>query len=76
MMNEGLQGRVNSSQVGGDHYRNKPIQPWDYIILNGLGYLAGNVVKYVTRFEEKGGVEDLRKARQYIDKMIAAECKG
>jgi Protein of unknwon function (DUF3310) len=66
---------ANHHQVSGDHYRLKEIQPWDYIAANGLGYFEGNVVKYVSRWREKGGVEDLRKARHYIDKLIELETK-
>ena len=64
---------ANDTQHGGEHYRTKPIQPWDYIHANGLGYFDGNVVKYVSRWREKGGVDDLRKARHYIDKLIELE---
>lgn len=46
------------------------LQPWDYIAANNLGFFEGNVVKYVTRWRVKGGVEDLYKARHYIDKLI------
>ena len=60
-------------QVGGGHYKDLPIQPVEYIHANGIGYLAGNVVKYVSRWREKGGVEDLRKARHYLDKLIELE---
>ena len=61
---------ANSQQVGGDHYRDKAIQPWDYIASNELGYLEGNVVKYVSRWRNKGGVEDLKKAQHYLAKLI------
>lgn len=63
---------ANDQQVGGAHYQ-KAIQVWDYIAANGLGYFEGNVVKYVSRWRDKGGVEDLRKARHYIDKLIELE---
>ncbi len=62
--------RANEQQVGGAHYATKAIQPWDYIVANNLGYLEGNVVKYVSRWKDKGGVEDLKKARHYLDKLI------
>jgi hypothetical protein len=61
---------ANEEQVGGRHYIEKPIQPWDYIIANKLGYLEGNIVKYVSRYKEKGGVEDLIKASHYLEKLI------
>ena len=57
-------------QVGGDHYKKYVIQPFDYITANGLGYAEGNVVKYITRWRDKNGLEDLRKARHYIDLLI------
>jgi hypothetical protein len=62
--------RANAQQVGGAHYAVKAIQPWDYIIANNLGYLEGNVVKYVSRWKDKGGVEDLKKAQHYLQKLI------
>jgi len=63
----------NRTQIGGDHYRLKAIQPWDYIAANRLGFFEGNVVKYVSRWQDKGGVDDLRKARHYLDKLIEIE---
>jgi len=60
---------ANEKQVGGAHYQ-KAIQPWDYIIANELGYLEGNVVKYVSRWKDKGGVQDLKKAQHYLQKLI------
>lgn len=61
---------ATARQEGGDHYRSLPIQPIEYIIKNGLDFCEGNVIKYVTRWKSKGGVEDLRKARHYIDLLI------
>lgn len=55
-----------NDQIGGDHYRNKAIEPIDYILRNGLGYCEGNVIKYVTRHAEKGKAEDIRKAIHYL----------
>lgn len=63
---------ANDKQVGGDHYQLE-IQPWDYITLNRLGYLEGNIIKYVTRHKEKNGMRDLEKAKHYIDKLIEVE---
>lgn len=51
------------------HY-DKAIQPWDYISANKLGYYEGNVIKYITRYKDKGGIDDLKKAQAYITKMI------
>lgn len=60
---------ANTTQVGGSHYQ-KAIQPWDYIIANSLGYLEGNIIKYVSRYKEKNGKQDLEKAKHYLDKLI------
>ena len=65
----------NAHQIGGNHYKNKVIQPWDYIVANDMGYLAGNIIKYVTRYKDKNGVEDLKKARHYLDKLIEVTVK-
>lgn len=64
---------ANEIQVGGDHYKAKPIQPWDFIAANHLGFFEGNIVKYVTRWRDKGGINDLKKARHYLDKLIELE---
>lgn len=61
---------ANEEQHGGRHYITKPIQPWDYIIANGMGYLEGNIVKYISRYKEKGGLDDLLKASHYLEKLI------
>ncbi len=65
--------KANATQVAGTHYKDKAIQPWDYIVSNNLGYLEGNVVKYVSRWKDKGGVDDLKKARHYLDKLIEVQ---
>ena len=65
---------ANDTQTGGTHYQ-VAIQPWDYIIANNLGYLEGNVIKYVTRYKNKGGIEDLRKAQHYLVKLIEVNLK-
>lgn len=62
-------------QVGGTHYAKYAIQPTEYIIKNNLNFCEGNVVKYVTRWKDKGGVDDLRKARHYLDMMIEEHSK-
>lgn len=63
-------------QIGGDHYKDCPIQPVDYIHANGLGFCEGCVIKYVTRYKQKNGIEDLKKARHYIDLLIELINKG
>lgn len=55
--------KANEVQYGGSHYQVKSIQPWDYIEANGIGFLDGNAIKYLTRWKDKGGVEDLKNLR-------------
>ena len=62
-------------QVGGSHYKDKAIQPIEYIHANALGFCEGNVVKYVTRWKEKNGIADLEKARHYLDILIQLELR-
>ena len=66
---------ANLTQVGGDHYSSKTIQPWDAMASwmtpeQFEGYLRGNVIKYVARYPDKKGVEDLKKAQHYLVKLI------
>jgi hypothetical protein len=66
--------KVTDHQVGGDHYKKLTIQPTEYIMANNLNFCEGNVVKYVTRHRVKGeGLQDLLKARHYIDLCIELE---
>ena len=60
-------------QQGGSHYKNLPIQPVEYAYANNLGFIEANVVKYVTRWRTKNGVDDLKKARHYLDLLISFE---
>ena len=57
-------------QEGGNHYASKAIQPIEFIFENDLGFCEGNVVKYVTRYKDKNGVEDLKKAKHYLELLI------
>ena len=67
---EAFNSLANKTQVAGDHYKSKAIQPWDFIASNSMGYLEGNIVKYVSRWKEKGGIDDLKKAQHYLQKLI------
>lgn len=62
-----------NKQVGGSHYKDYTIQPIEYAMANNLNACQANVVKYVTRYKDKGGVEDLFKAKHYIDMLIEGE---
>jgi len=53
------------------HYT-QGIECWDYIVSHEMGYLEGNIIKYITRYKDKGGAEDLLKARAYLDRLIIA----
>jgi len=61
---------VNEVQYGGTHYKSE-FQHWDLIVLYNVGYLEGNVTKYLTRWKDKNGLEDLKKAKHYIEKIIS-----
>ena len=61
------------TQVGGSHYKNMTIQPVEFIEMNNLGFCVGNIIKYVCRYKDKNGIEDLKKARHYIDLLIEIE---
>lgn len=60
-------------QEGGGHYKSKGIQPVEYAYRNNLGFIESNVVKYVSRWKEKSGIQDLKKARHYLDILIEFE---
>ena len=65
---------ANSTQIGGNHYQSKTIQPWEameswFTNEEFVGYLKGNILKYIIRYKDKGGVEDLKKAQHYLAKL-------
>ncbi len=60
----------NDHQIGGNHYKVMKIEPVTFIIENDISFVEGNIIKYVCRWKSKGGVEDLKKARHYIDMLI------
>lgn len=69
---------ANDQQIGGDHYRNKKYQPWDVMqdwmtTEQFTGFLIGAVIKYIARYRNKTGLEDLKKARHFLDKLIESE---
>ena len=65
-----------SKQVGASHYKHLKIQPMEYALANKLDLAQGNVVKYVTRFRDKNGIEDLKKAIHCIELLIEYEEKN
>jgi len=66
---------ANERQVGGKHYKNA-IQHWDWAASNNLDYFQGCITKYVARWKDKNGVEDLLKAQHYLEKYLEEIAKG
>ena len=65
--------RATSVQVGGGHYSKYKIQPTEFIHANNVPFIEGNIIKYVLRHKDKNGIEDLKKAKHYIDLLIQFE---
>lgn len=75
---------ANSTQVGGTHYKSNeeqsarakgcglstPVEPWDFSYVRGHNNLQTGIIKYVDRYKQKNGLQDLLKARHYLDKLI------
>jgi len=67
--------KVDALQIGGDHYKNMGVQPWKAMESwmtpeQFAGFLRGNAIKYLARCDVKGGIDDIKKARHYIDKLV------
>ena len=60
---------AKDKQVGGEHYQ-LAIQPIDFIEKNRIPFIEGNIIKYVVRHGDKNGIEDLRKAKHYIEMLM------
>ena len=56
-----------------EHYKQWPMEPWTFIMLNNLPFSEGSIIKYVMRWRKKNGIEDLQKARRILDMMIELE---
>ena len=63
-------------QVGGGHYKNLKIQPIEYIHANNIPFAEGCAIKYLSRWRDKGGIQDLKKARHFIDLLIELETRA
>ena len=68
----------NEHQIGGSHYTSKEVQPWDameaWMSAEAFaGYLQGNCIKYLSRYRDKNGIEDLKKAQHYLEKLCQHE---
>jgi len=62
-----------TTQIAGDHYTKLAIQPMEYSMANKLNACQHTIIKYVTRYPDKNGIEDLMKARHTIDMLIQFE---
>ena len=57
-------------QIGGSHYKNMVIQPYEFMSKNELTFFQGNVIKYVCRYKQKNGIQDLEKVIHYCQLEI------
>lgn len=62
--------KAKDIQIGGTHYNKYAIQPTEFIHKNDIGFVQGNILKYIIRYKDKNGIEDLKKAKHYIDLLI------
>ncbi len=60
-------------QIKGSHYKNFKIQPIEFIHGNNIPFIEGNIIKYICRWRDKGGKDDLLKVKHYIDLLIDLE---
>ena len=70
-----MEGYTLMDIISPDYYQKGNIEVTDFIIDQSMSFLEGNVVKYITRYKEKSGIEDLRKARWYLEKLIEEQVK-
>ena len=64
------------NQVGGSHYKNLKIQPIEYIYANNMPFIEASILKYISRWRNKNGIQDLMKAKHFIELLIELESKG
>lgn len=62
-----------SNNISPSYYQKGSVEVTDYITSNEMSFVEGNIIKYVTRYKEKSGIQDLRKARWYLDKLIQTQ---
>jgi hypothetical protein len=62
-----------ANNISPSYYQKGSIEVTDYITSNEMSFIEGNIIKYVTRYKEKSGIQDLRKARWYLDKLIQTQ---
>jgi len=69
---DAMEHMANQRQVGGTHYKTK-MEHWDYVIANNIPYMEAQIIKYVGRHQDKGGVQDLYKAQHFLEKLLETE---
>ena len=62
-----------ANNISPSYYQKGSIEVTDYITSNEMSFIEGNIIKYVTRYKNKSGIQDLRKARWYLDKLIETQ---
>jgi len=62
-----------SNNISPSYYQKGSVEVTDYITSNEMSFIEGNIIKYVTRYKDKSGIQDLRKARWYLDKLIETQ---
>lgn len=75
-MTDDVKGKTAlDSQIGGDHYKGDKIQWVEFVHANRMPAIEAMALKYLMRWRKKGGVQDLRKAKHYIELLIELELK-
>ena len=70
-----MEGYTLMNIISPDYYKKGNIEVTDFILDQSMSFLEGNIVKYLVRHKEKSGIDDLRKARWYLDKLIEEQLK-
>jgi hypothetical protein len=65
--------KATETQIGGNHYHELKIQPIEFIQKNKIGFIEGNIIKYICRYKNKNGKQDLEKIKHYVDLLIELE---
>ena len=71
--NDAVSGAIRPSHYASSNPDVPPIQMWDYALSQNLGFFEGNIIKYVSRWRNKGGVQDLQKALTYLQRLIDSQ---
>lgn len=61
---------AKDKQVGGNHYKKMNLETYEFCMINNIPFVEGNIIKYVCRYKDKGGLDDLLKAKHYLEMLI------